>query len=1294
MNKFMHFILMVTMAVTMSACLPDGDLGSETSKTQIRREAQATGLARSLAVVSSRVFGSFTTDSNSPFVIAAQSGGVDNLATTMVDFKSTFGLSLGPAGDKVKAGYCGDTNAGTGKSFIVWLSDADSNNKFLPKGLGDGASGAVMAELSNMSDPSSVGYVSNNRLEMQDGQSLTLGSCQNAFNIPVGAPVMVFANIEEVAIMKEVTTRTETRTIACTGDQTGTVTEKRDIVVSADNSENTGGWTVVTDLCSGTVSQIAASSVSASNADLLGSGSAVVGALPNGVLKNLLGDLAATDCVSGTATKTVVDPNTGETETITYDTCEDDNVASDAVAGLVSVPVGDPYEETISRACSSSTLGESDPNYETTTIPGTGGNTLTGKWSTGIWSPNNGAVYKREIQDYNVTYPDGTVTLVSARGKWEGKSLNCMRSETITFDADDFAPIWTNLGVDVNNLTLIENDGISYTRTATVNGWANAQTLTPNAATYSPWSEASLSGKWQERTYDDITCPTGGAGVRTNLRTHTLTGYRTVTSSAWTSGDNCGGTCLTDNSGRKGFNNTVRALWASFNGASDSSQFSGTDGKLRNNCPTGYAPTELRDDSDSSHSIAEDNFKGSATQLCLKTSVDSISMTSEWKAYGCSSGMTHTGVYDSPGGSTDKDSRYYTHKHYLDEEKSTTNHWNWCLGVNDPSGNSTVSITRPNVSACPSDSTLLITAHNEEWNVNNEDGRSNRAVCLQVQSVVEDRVQCPITGPWTVGEFGACSATCGGGTQTRTVTCEYDECTGTQPVTTQSCNTQACVPGLTYAWETGAYGACTNGTQTRDVICRGSDGNVYPDSNCTGTRPTATQSCTAPVDGVCGSANGTSYSDASALNSAQKCSSGSPSIATHTGNGPWSWTCSGTSGGSVSGACSATQTASTPTCTWTQTNYSANTKICSGGENNENIQTPTCTFVGDGQPVSEGAPGYVTPGTSCQSHAYEAEGACVAGGGVTFGPVTTFTCSPSTDNFCGASITHQPNAQTEPDDFSCPADSKLWVNTLGNYVAGGNYTTTNFGCTVEAECQQSCIPNTEGAYTSVDYDFDGYVADGTPMCDRINLAKELCRNAGNEVDNCEITNFVRNNHQAQCVASADVRPICTYSAASYSWFTGSYSTCSAACDGGTRTRTVSCKSNSGTTVADSNCSGTKPSTTSACSVQACTGNEFTWQFVGSYSACTTGTQSRAASCVDGSTSNVVADSNCTSTKPNMQTQACGPTVNGSCSQSIPDCSAGTSANYSQSGNTHTWQCVGYGVPTGSTANCSKTGTIN
>jgi len=124
---------------------------------------------------------------------------------------------------------------------------------------------------------------------------------------------------------------------------------------------------------------------------------------------------------------------------------------------------------------------------------------------------------------------------------------------------------------------------------------------------------------------------------------------------------------------------------------------------------------------------------------------------------------------------------------------------------------------------------------------------------------------------WDESGFGACSKTCGGGTQTQTVTCENRTgstvsdcyCSGTKPSESRDCNTQACVA---YAWEEGTCDK-TCGGGTRPVVCRGDDGSVGADSDCSGTKPsTDCNPDPCAVDGACGSANRSTVSSAPTTN--------------------------------------------------------------------------------------------------------------------------------------------------------------------------------------------------------------------------------------------------------------------------------------------------------------------------------------------------------------------------------------------------------------------------------------------
>ncbi|MCB9371081.1 thrombospondin type-1 domain-containing protein [Candidatus Woesearchaeota archaeon] len=108
------------------------------------------------------------------------------------------------------------------------------------------------------------------------------------------------------------------------------------------------------------------------------------------------------------------------------------------------------------------------------------------------------------------------------------------------------------------------------------------------------------------------------------------------------------------------------------------------------------------------------------------------------------------------------------------------------------------------------------------------------------------------TYAWAAGSWSACSASCGGGSQSRAIYCRRNDgalvsdsyCSGYKPASTQSCNTQACT---TYSWVSGSWGSCSvscgGGTQTRTVGCFDSSNSLVSDSYCGGTKPATSQTC-------------------------------------------------------------------------------------------------------------------------------------------------------------------------------------------------------------------------------------------------------------------------------------------------------------------------------------------------------------------------------------------------------------------------------------------------------------------
>lgn len=238
---------------------------------------------------------------------------------------------------------------------------------------------------------------------------------------------------------------------------------------------------------------------------------------------------------------------------------------------------------------------------------------------------------------------------------------------------------------------------------------------------------------------------------------------------------------------------SVTALWRLYGSTSDSFIYpNGKNAVPHDNCPPGYTATALIDDNDTAHTLAEDSSSGNdRSQLCLALSEVNVQFTSTWAA-SCPAGTIDTGVYDSDCNDLGE--------HKLYEEQPQGCRYRWCLGITGTrSSEFDLNVQRANSATCPTGWTWLVGAHNNEWDVNNEDGAINRAVCVQLAyKATSSCAPCIANGQPSGGN----PASCCNGDSDGNGTC------GTQG--------SSCTPCVTFSGnETDLYGTGFAGSNTR-----------------------------------------------------------------------------------------------------------------------------------------------------------------------------------------------------------------------------------------------------------------------------------------------------------------------------------------------------------------------------------------------------------------------------------------------------------------------------------------------
>ena len=123
---------------------------------------------------------------------------------------------------------------------------------------------------------------------------------------------------------------------------------------------------------------------------------------------------------------------------------------------------------------------------------------------------------------------------------------------------------------------------------------------------------------------------------------------------------------------------------------------------------------------------------------------------------------------------------------------------------------------------------------------------------------------------WSLGGWGGCSASCGGGTQTRSVTCARNDgvtvddavclkLVGAKPATSQACNTQSCII-CRYGNGYSAHTGCLSNTSPCTCSAPGTNcgsstgwvgGHIVNNMESQGYTKGACKSCSRVIEGDC-----------------------------------------------------------------------------------------------------------------------------------------------------------------------------------------------------------------------------------------------------------------------------------------------------------------------------------------------------------------------------------------------------------------------------------------------------------
>ena len=411
------------------------------------------------------------------------------------------------------------------------------------------------------------------------------------------------------------------------------------------------------------------------------------------------------------------------------------------------------------------------------------------------------------------------------------------------------------------------------------------------------------------------------------------------------------------------------------------------------------------------------------------------------------------------------------------------------------------------------------------------DGKDNDCNELIDDGIDCDPVDC-VVSEWS--EWSDCSEECGGGTQTRTRTVITPAANGGAecPVLEEqrACNEEPCCDN---DWSFGEWSDCTaecgGGIQEREVVCKDCNGNTLPDGNCEGPKPVDRQEC-----------------------NEEPCCDNDWYVGEF-------------------GECSVT---------------------CGGGEQTRVVECRDC----DGNTLDDSQCDGTKPSTTQECNTQGCPVDCVVsdwsdwsdctatcGGGTQF-RTRTVLVEPANGGAACPVLEEQRACNEEPccdNDWyigefgecsvSCGGGEQTRVvecrdcdgNTLDDSQCDGTKPSTTQECNTQG-CPVDCVVSDWSDWS----DCTATCGGGTQFRTRTVLVEPANGGAA-----CPVLEEQRACNEEPCCDN--------------DWYIGEFGECSVSCGGGEQTRVVECRDCDGNTLDDSQCDGTKPSTTQECNTQGC-----------------------------------------------------------------------------------------------------------